>query len=50
MLERLAEQEKLDQMTRDRRRMKEIEHKKEVERLWQIKLNQYREAKEQEQR
>lgn len=46
MLERLAEQEKLEQMAREKKRMKEQEHKREVERLWQIKLQQYREAKE----
>ena len=35
-------------MAREKRRLKEQEHKREVERLWQIKLNQYREAKEKE--
>jgi hypothetical protein len=30
--------------------MKEQEHKREVEKLWQIKLTQYREQKEKEQR
>ena len=47
MLERLAEQEKLEQMAREKKRMKEQEHKREVERLWQIKLDQYRQQKEQ---
>lgn len=50
MLERLAEQEKLEQLAREKKRMKEQEHKREVERLWKIKLEQYRQAKEQEQR
>ena len=50
MLERLAEQERIDQLTLERRRQKTRDHMKEVERLWQIKLNQYREAKEQEQK
>lgn len=42
MLYRMAEQEKLDQMAREKKRMKEQEHKREVERLWQLKLAQYR--------
>lgn len=46
MLERLAEQERIDQLTMERKRQKVQEHKKEIEKLWQIKLNQYREAKE----
>jgi hypothetical protein len=37
-------------MAREKKRMKEQEHKREVERLWQIKLEQYREAREAEQR
>lgn len=37
-------------MAREKRRMKEQEHKREVERLWQIKLEQYREAKDKEQK
>lgn len=41
----MAEQEKLDQMAREKKRMKEQQHKREVEKLWQIKLQQYREAK-----
>lgn len=45
MLERMAEQEKLDQIAREKKRMKEQEHKRQVERLWKIKLDQYREAK-----
>lgn len=42
MLERLAEQEKLDQMAREKKRMKQQEHKRQVERLWKIKLEQFR--------
>lgn len=42
MLERLAEQERVDQLTLERRRQKVLEHKKEIERLWTIKLDQYR--------
>ena len=49
MLERLAEQDKLDQLAREKKRMRELEHKREVERLWQVKLEQYRQAKAQEQ-
>jgi hypothetical protein len=33
-------------MAREKKRMKEQEHRREVERLWQIKLAQYREVKE----
>jgi hypothetical protein len=33
-------------MAREKKRMKEQEHKREVERLWQIKLEQYRQQKE----
>jgi hypothetical protein len=29
-------------MAREKKRMKEQEHKREVEKLWQIKLQQYR--------
>lgn len=46
----MAEQEKLDQMAREKKRMKQQEHRREVEKLWQIKLQQYRQAKQQEQR
>lgn len=50
MLQRLAEQEKLDQMAREKKRMKEQEHKREVQKLWKIKLEQFRQVKQKEQR
>ena len=37
-------------MAQQRRRMKEIEHKKEVEKLWQEKLKAYKLEKENEEK
>ena len=37
-------------MTMEKKRQKMRDHLKEVEKLWQIKVNQYREAKKQEQK
>lgn len=34
MLDKFAEDDKLEQLNQQKRRMKELEHKKEVERLW----------------
>lgn len=48
MLKRFAEQDKTEQMVQQKRRIKEQEHKREVERLWQEKLKAYKEAKERE--
>ena len=36
-------------MAQQKRRMKEVEHKREIERLWQEKLIAFRAQKEQEQ-
>lgn len=47
MMVRLAEQDKLEQMAQQKRRMKEQEHKREIERMWQEKLRAYKEAKAQ---
>jgi hypothetical protein len=33
-MEKFAEYEKLEQMNQQKRRMKELDHKREVERLW----------------
>ena len=52
LMEKFAEDERLEQMNAQRRRMRELEHKREVERLWQEKLilyKQQREFEEQEQ-
>jgi hypothetical protein len=38
LMEKFAEDERLEQMNAQRRRMREQEHKREVERLWQEKL------------
>lgn len=42
MLEKFANDDKLEQLAQNKRRMKEIEHKKEVERLWQERLKAFR--------
>lgn len=48
MAEKFAEDERLEQMNAQRRRMRELEHKREIERLWQEKLAVYRVQREQE--
>lgn len=42
MAEKFAEDERLEQMNAQRRRMRELAHKKEIERLWEEKLAVYR--------
>ena len=41
MAEKFAEDERLEQMNAQKRRMREQEHKREIERLWQEKLAVY---------
>lgn len=51
LLQKYAEDDRLEQMNAQRRRMKELEHKREIERLWQEKLAIYqaqRRAEEEE--
>ena len=48
MLDQFAEDERLEQMNQQKQRMKKLEHQKEVERLWNVKLEMYRKEKEQE--
>lgn len=48
MLEKFAEDDRIDQMNAHKRRMKELEHKREVERLWKEKLEVYRLQREEE--
>ena len=48
MAEKFAEDERLEQMNAQKRRMRELEHKREIERLWQEKLATYRVQREQE--
>ena len=38
LMEKFAEDERLEQMNAQRRRMREQEHKRQVEKLWQEKL------------
>ena len=38
LMEKFAEDERLEQMNAQRRRMRELEHKRQVEKLWQEKL------------
>ena len=48
MAEKFAEDERLEQMNAQKRRMKELEHKREIEHLWEEKLEVYRVQREQE--
>jgi hypothetical protein len=48
MMEKFAEDERLEQMNAQKRRMREQEHKREVEKLWQEKLALYRAQREME--
>ena len=41
LMEKFAEDDRLEQMNAQRRRMRELEHKREIERLWQEKLKIY---------
>lgn len=45
LLAKFAEDERLEQMAQQKRRMRELEHRREVERLWQEKLIIYREQR-----
>lgn len=46
LMEKFAEDERLEQMNAQKRRMRELEHKREVERLWQEKLVIYKAQRE----
>lgn len=46
MLNKFSEQDRLEQMAQQKRRLKEQEHKREIERLWQERLMAYRAEKE----
>lgn len=53
LMDKFAEDERLEQMNAQRRRMRELEHKREIERLWRERLAVYqaqRELEEQERR
>ena len=46
MMERFAEQDKIQQMNQQKKRIKEQEHRRQVEKLWQDKLAAYKIEKE----
>ncbi len=46
LMAKFAEDERLEQMNAQKRRMRELEHKREIERLWQEKLSIYRAQRE----
>lgn len=48
MAEKFAEDERLEQMNAQKRRMRELQHKRDIEKLWQEKLAVYRDQREQE--
>ena len=48
LMDKFAEDERLEQMNAQRRRMREQEHKREVEKIWQEKLAVYRAQREME--
>lgn len=48
LMNKFADDEHLEQMNAQKRRMREQEHKREIERLWQEKLAIYREQREME--
>ena len=43
MAAKFAEDERIEQLNANKRRMKEQEHKREIEKLWDDKLTLYRE-------
>merc|ERR1711959_228809 len=48
MAQKFAEDERLEQMNAQKRRMRELQHKRDIEALWQEKLSVYRAQREQE--
>ncbi len=48
LMQKFADDERLEQMNAQKRRMREQEHKREIERLWQEKLAIYRAQREME--
>lgn len=48
LFQRFAEDERLEQMNAQKRRMREQEHKREIERLWQEKLAVFQAQREME--
>lgn len=48
MAQKFAEDERLEQMNAQKRRMREQQHKRDIEKLWQDKLEVYRQQREAE--
>ena len=48
MAQKFAEDERLEQMNAQKRRMRELQHKRDIEKLWQEKLEVYRVQREAE--
>lgn len=48
MAQKFAEDERIELLAQNKRRMKEQEHKRDIERLWSEKLSVYREQREEE--
>lgn len=46
LMAKFAEDERLEQMNAQKRRMRELEHKREIERLWQERLAVYNAQRE----
>jgi hypothetical protein len=46
LMQKFAEDERLEQMNAQKRRMRELEHRREVERLWQEKLSIFKAQRE----
>jgi hypothetical protein len=46
MMDKFSKEDKLEQLAQQKRRMKEQEHKREIERLWQERLLAFRIEKE----
>lgn len=48
MAAKFAEDERIEQLNAQQRRLKEQEHKREIERLWTAKITAFNEQREQE--
>ena len=46
MAQKFAEDERLEQMNAQKRRMRELQHKRDIEKLWQEKLEVFRQQRE----
>ena len=46
MAQKFAEDERLEQMNAQKRRMRELQHKRDIEKLWSEKLEVYRQQRE----